>query len=785
MKTNYSSEKYLNTLDKYFRAANYLTVAQLYLNSNPLLKEPLTQDQIKSKLVGHWGTCAGQNFVFAHCNRIITKYNQEMILLSGPGHGGNFFVANCYLEGSYSEVYPKVGLNKEGLIKLCKQFSFPGGVPSHVAPETPGSINEGGELGYSLAHGFGAVLDNPNLIATVIVGDGEAETGPLATSWHLNKFINPARDGAVLPVLHLNGYKISNPTVLSRLPKEQLARLMEGYGYQPIFVEGNDPKKMHKLMADAMDYAVEKIHAIWKTSRTKPTTGVPLWPMIVLRTPKGWTGPKMVDGNVVEGHYRAHQIPISMTKPEHLQILESWLKSYKPEELFGDDYRLLPEISEILPKGDMRMGSNPNTNGGKLLKPLVTPKLSDVAVKVTTPGATKAQDMLELGSYIEHLFRLNLQSQNFRTFSPDEAMSNRLYKQFDAANRTFMQPILDTDVSLAASGRIMDSYLSEHACEGMLEGYLLTGRHGMFNSYEAFIRVVDSMVAQHCKWLKVCSELPWRKPISSLNLVLTSNVWQQDHNGYTHQDPGFLTHMAEKAPNIVKIYLPCDANTLIATYDKATNSKNLINVITASKHPSYQWLSMPQAKQLVKDGIAVWDFACLNNAAKPDVVLACAGDTPTLEELATVTLIKKYIPYLNVRFVNVLNLMKLAPADSHPDGLTDEQFDSIFTKDVPVIFNFHGYAGLIKSLVYSRTNKNFKVFGYREEGTITTSFDMRVKNNIDRLHLLMQVADSVKLPAATKAKINRDMQAMLQKHSEYIVENGVDLPEIENWNFND
>lgn len=781
MRDFYSSAEYLENLDRYFRASNYLTVAQLYLLDNPLLKEKLKPEHIKKKLVGHWGTCAGQNFVYTHCNRVITKYNQDMILLSGPGHGGNFFVGNCYLEGSFSEVYPKVSQDKKGITRLCKMFSFPGGLPSHVAPEVPGSINEGGELGYGLAHGYGAIFDNPNLIATVVVGDGEAETGPLATSWHSNKFVNPKRDGAVLPVLHLNGYKINNPTVLSRISKQELNALFTGYGYKPYYVEGNDPKKMHVLMAKAMDSAIEEIKTIWHNARTKGDTRRPLWPMIILRTPKGWTGPKVVDGLRVEDNFRAHQIPLSMTKPEHLQMLEDWLLSYKPHELFGDDYKLKPEIAAILPKGSKRMGATPYANGGLLLKEIITPNLEDVAVKVDKPGSVKTQDMLELGAYVKKLFDLNKHNNNYRTFSPDEAMSNRLYKQFDAENRTFNADIWAGDDKLAVDGRIMDSYLSEHACEAWLEGYLLTGRHGMFNSYEAFIRVVDSMVAQHCKWLKVTRQLKWRAPISSLNLLLTSNVWQQDHNGYTHQDPGFLTHMAEKTPSVVRMYCPCDANSLIATFDKATKSKNQINVITASKHPSYQWTNIKQAQKLVKDGLAVWDWACVNDKDNPDVVIACAGGTPTQEALATVSLIKKYMPKLNVRFINVLNIMKLAPNSQHPDGLTDEQFDKLFTTDKPIIFNFHGYAGLIKQLMYDRKNKNLKAFGYKEEGTITTRFDMRVRNNIDRCHLLMTIADAVKLPAATKNRVMQDMTDLLDLHHKYITEYGVDLPEIENW----
>ncbi len=786
MKDKFLSKEYLETFDKYFRAANYLTAAQLYLQDNPLLKDELKPSDVKNRILGHWGTCAGQNFVYAHCNRVINKYNQDMILLSGPGHGGNFFLANSYLEGHYSEVYPSVSQDKKGMTKFCKQFSFAGGVPSHVAPETPGSINEGGELGYSLAHGFGAVLDNPNLIATVIVGDGEAETGPLATSWHSNKFINPARDGAVLPVLHLNGYKISNPTVLSRISKNELTSLFVGYGYKPYFVEGNDPVKMHILMAKAMDACIEEIKKIQSDAKKGITTRA-AWPMIVLRTPKGWTGPKQVDGQKIEDYFKAHQVPISMEKPHHLQLLKDWLLSYNPSELFDENYKLKSEISEILPKGDKRISASPYANGGKLLKEIITPNLNDFAVKVDPKnrGGVEAQDMLELSGYIAKLFELNKDNQNYRIFSPDEAMSNRLYKVFDTETRIFGGEMLDTDDKLSLTGRVMDSYLSEHACEGWLEGYLLTGRHGMFDSYEAFLRVVDSMVSQHAKWLKVTSTLKWRKPISSLNLVLTSHAWQQDHNGYTHQDPGFLTHLSEKAPSVTHIYLPVDANTLLATFDKMTKSKNCVNAVTASKHTSSQWLTMPEAKKLVKDGIGIWDWASTGDKDNPDVILACAGDTPTKEALAAITLVKKYLPKLSVRFVNVLNLMTLSPNGEHPDGLLDEQFNNIFTTSKPVIFSFHGYAGLIKNLVYNRTNKNFKVFGYKEEGTITTSFDMRVKNNIDRWHILMEIAASVKLPTATKNKIFKDMEDNLKKHNDYIRETGVDLPEIMSWQWKD
>lgn len=783
MKTNYSSKDYLEKLDKYFRAANYLSAAQMYMQNNPLLRDELKPEDIKSHPLGHWGTCAGQNFVYAHCNRVINKYDQDMILLSGPGHGGNFFVANCYLEGYYSEIYPSVSQDKKGMTKLCKQFSFAGGIPSHVAPETPGSIHEGGELGYSLAHGFGAALDNPNLIVTVVVGDGEAETGPLATSWHSNKFINPARDGAVLPVLHLNGYKISNPTILSRISKTELTNLFVGYGYKPYFVEGNDPKKMHALMAKTMDTCIEEIKKIQADAK-KGVTARPAWPMIILRTPKGWTGPKEVDGQKVEDYFKAHQVPISMDKPHHIELLKEWLLSYNPNELFDEDYRLKAEIAEILPKGDKRISASPYANGGKLLKEIVTPNLNDFAVKVDPKhrGAIgDVKDMLELSGYIAKLFELNSGNHNYRIFSPDEAMSNRLYKVFDAETRIFGGEIIDTDDKLSTTGRVMDSMLSEHACEGWLEGYLLTGRHGMFDSYEAFLRVVDSMVSQHAKWLKVTNALKWRKPISSLNLVLTSHVWQQDHNGYTHQDPGFLTHLAEKAPSVTHMYLPVDANTLIATFDKMTKSKNQVNAVVASKHKSFQWLTMAEAKKLVKDGIGVWDWACTGDKDNPDVILATAGDTPTKEAIAAISLVKEYLPTLNVRFVNVLNLMTLASNGEHLDGLTDEEFDKIFTTNKPVVFSFHGYAGLIKNLVYNRTNKNFKVFGYKEEGTITTSFDMRVKNNIDRWHILMEIAKSVKLPAATKNKIIKDMEDNLKKHTEYIREYGIDLPEIMNW----
>lgn len=784
-KDNFSSKQYLENLNKYWRAANYLSVAQLYLLDNPLMREhELCLKDIKKKQVGHWGTVPGQNFVYAHCDRVINKYNLDMILLSGPGHGGNFFVANSYLEGTYSEFYPKISQDKAGMKRLCKQFSFPGGIGSHLVPETPGSINEGGELGYSLAHGFGAVFDNPNLIATVIVGDGEAETGPLATSWQSNKFINPARDGAVLPVLHLNGYKINNPTVLSRMSHNELKNMFMGFGYNPYFVEGNDPMPMHKKMAKAMDSCIEDIKAIQKTARENGGKSKKLWPMIILRTPKGWTGPKQVEGRTIEGYFLAHQIPITVDNESRLNELKTWLESYHPEELFDENYKLKPEIATIPPKGEKRISASPYANGGLLLKDLITPNLKDYAVKFDGHGTVKTQDMLELGGYIRDLFTLNSESKNYRIFSPDEAMSNRLYRAFEVENRCFNAEILPNDEKLARDGRIMDSYLSEHMCEGWLEGYLLTGRHGMFNSYEAFIRVVDSMVAQHAKWLKVCNEIKWRKPISSLNLILTSNVWQQDHNGFTHQDPGFLDHITNKKADVVRMYLPPDANCLLSCYDHCAKSKNYVNVIVASKHPSYQWLNMDKAIEHCTKGAGEWKWAGLNNTNNPDIVIACAGDTPTLEALATVTLIKEYLPKLNVKFVNVVDLMKLQSNTAHPHGLTDTEYDKLFTKDKPIIFNFHGYAQLIHQLTYKRTNQNLHVSGYKEEGTITTPFDMRVRNEIDRYHLMLKVLDYVDIPKQTKTRLSKIMQTKLSEHTKYINEYGVDMPEIANWNWN-
>lgn len=776
---NYNSKKYLNILDKYFRACNYLSAAQLYLLDNPLLKRPLEKKDVKKKIVGHWGTVPGQNFVYAHLDRVINKYDLNMILISGPGHGGNFFLANSYLEGRYSEVYPEISQDEKGMKKFCKQFSFPCGVSSHVAPETPGSIHEGGELGYSILHAFGAVFDNPDLIATVIVGDGEAETGPLATSWQSNKFINPKTDGIVLPILHLNGYKISNPTILSRISHDELKKYLEGCGWHPYFVEGSEPMLMHKKMAIAMDKCINDIKKIKNDAKNdKFKNNRPIYPMIVLRTPKGWTGPKVVDGKQIEGTFRAHQVPISMEKEEHLAQLEEWLKSYKPWELFNDDYTLKEEIRSILPVSDQRISANPVTNGGLLLKELKLPDMHDYAVKVSRPGAVKAQDMLVLGGYIRDVFKLNKENKNYRIFSPDEAMSNRLYQVFEEENRDFNAKMLPNDEYLSHDGRIMDSYLSEHACEGWLEGYLLTGRHGVFASYEAFIRVVDSMVSQHAKWLKVCQELSWRKPISSLNFLLTSNVWQQDHNGYTHQEPGFLDHIANKKSEIVRIYLPPDANCLLSCYDHCQASKNYINAIIASKHPSYQWLDIDSAIAHCTKGLGVWEWACLNDFNNPDIIIACAGDTPTLEALALMTLIKEYLPKLNVRFINIVDIMKLERNDLHPHGLTNKEFDEYFTKNKPVIFNFHGYPKFIHDMIITRNNRNIDVHGYQEEGTITTAFDMRVQNKIDRYHLLLSVIEKLKIKDDNLvAEINKK----LEKHKKYIAEHGVDMPEVANW----
>ena len=781
------TDEYLEKMNAYWRAANYLAAAQLYMLDNPLLREPLTRDQVKKKIVGHWGTVPGQNFVYTHLNRAIKKYDLDMVLISGPGHGGNFFVANSYLEGHYSEIYPNVSEDIEGMKRLCKQFSFPGGISSHVAPETPGSINEGGELGYSIAHAFGSVFDNPGLITATIVGDGEAETGPLATAWHCNKFLNPVTDGAVLPILHLNGYKISNPTVFARISHEEVEDFFKGCGWEPIFVE-DDMKSpdyimtMHRKMAEALDTAVEKIKEIQKDARENGNTERPIWPMIVLRTPKGWTGPKFDDdGNKIEDSFRAHQVPITMEKPEHLEQLKEWLLSYKPEELFDENAQLIPELKALAPVGDARISANPHANGGLLLRDLRLPDFREYGVDVPKPGSVEKQDMIELGAFVRDIFKLNEETKNFRIFGPDETMSNRLYHAFEATNRDFMAEKYDDDDKLANDGRIMDSYLSEHMCEGWLEGYLLTGRHGFFASYEAFIRVVDSMAAQHAKWLKVTSELPWRQKIASLNLLLTSNVWQQDHNGFTHQDPGFLDHIANKKADVVRMYLPPDANCLLSCFDHCIRSKNYVNVIVASKHPSHQWLTMEQAVKHCSQGIGIWEWASNDQGEEPDVVLACCGDTPTKEALAAVTILRDNIPDLKIRFVNVVDLMKLESNSKHPHGLTDAEYDAIFTKDKPIIFAFHGYPTLIHELTYYRTNRNLHVFGYQEEGTITTPFDMRVQNKIDRFNLTKSVIENLPQLGNKGSFLIQKMNDMLVAHKQYIHEEGIDLPEVRDW----
>ena len=774
-------QEMLDKIDAYWRAANYLSAGQLYLLDNPLLKEPLTMDQIKKKIVGHWGTVPGQNFVYVHCNRVIKRYDLDMILLSGPGHGGNFTIANTYLAGTYSEIYPNISQDEEGMQKLFKQFSFPCGVPSHCAPETPGSINEGGELGYSIAHAFGAVFDNPDLIATVIVGDGEAETGPLATSWQSNKFLNPITDGAVLPVLNMNGYKISNPTVFSRIPHEELESFFVGCGWEPIFVEGDDPMTMHKLMAEAMDTAIEKIKAIQDHARKNNDPERPKWPMIVLRTPKGWTGPKVVDGQQIEGSFRAHQVPISMENPkEHLPLLQKWLESYRPQELFDENGRLIPELAELAPKGNARLGANPHANGGLLLKDLRLPDFRSYGIEVDH-GKTKAQDMIELGGYIRDIFNLNKDSKNFRIFGPDESMSNRLYKVFEAENRDWNAELLPSDDCLARGGRIMDGMLSEHMCEGWLEGYLLTGRHGFFASYEAFIRVVDSMAAQHAKWLKVCNQLTWRRPIASLNFILTSNVWQQDHNGFTHQDPGFLDHIANKKADVVRMYLPPDTNCLLSCFDHCIKSKNYVNAIVASKHPSYQWLTMDQAVKHCTQGVGIWEWASNDNGEEPDIVMACCGDTPTLETMAAVTILRDEFPELKIRVVNVVDLFKLESNHKHPHGLSDAEYNALFTTDKPVIFAFHGYPTLIHELTYRRDNQNMSVHGYQEEGTITTPFDMRVQNEIDRFNLVKDAIMHLPKLGNRGAYLIQKMNDKLVEHKQYIAEYGQDLEEIRDW----
>ncbi len=775
------SKEELIGLDKWWNASNYLTACQLYLLDNPLLEKPLTREMIKHKIVGHWGTCPGQNFIYTHLNRMINKYDIDMIYLSGPGHGGNAMVAQDWMDGSYSEVYPNIAQDKEGMQKLFKQFSFPGGISSHVAPETPGSIHEGGELGYSMFHAFGAVFDNPDLIAACVVGDGEAETGPLAASWQSNKFLNPAVDGAVLPILHLNGYKIANPTVLARTSDEDLQKFFEGMGWQPRFVEGSDPMPMHKAMAEALEECYADILAIQAAAKAGKKANIK-WPMIVLRTPKGWTGPKEVDGKVIENTFRAHQVPIDMSGKDHIERLEAWLRSYKPDELFTPEGKLVPEVAALAPKGNRRMGANPHANGGLLLRDLKLPDFRDYELAVPSPGSVDAQDMLELGAFVRDVVKMN--PENFRVFGPDETMSNRLGKVFEVTTRNWNSTTIEGDEFLGEDGRIMDSMLSEHACEGWLEGYLLTGRHGFFNSYEAFIRIVDSMASQHAKWLKVTSELPWRAKIASLNYILSSNVWQQDHNGYTHQDPGFIDHLVNKKADVTRVYLPPDTNCLLSCFDHCIRSRNYINVMVTSKHPRPQWLTMDQAIKHCTQGIGIWQWASNDAGEEPDIIMACCGDAPTLEVLAAVSIIREKVPDVKIRVVNVVDLMRLQDATQHPHGLSASDYDTLFTKDKPILFAYHGYPSLIHELTYRRHNKNIHVRGYMEEGTITTPFDMRVQNNIDRYHLVKDALQLIPSLGNKAAAVIQEMNDKLVEHNEYIREYGVDMPEVVNWKWN-
>ena len=769
------SKKELKNMNAYFRALNYLSVAQLYLLDNPLLRRPLEVTDVKPNVVGHFGTTPGQNLIYMHLNRIIKRDNLKMIYISGPGHGGQAMVANNYLEGIYTKFYPKITEDEEGLKRLCKQFSFPCGISSHVAPETPGSIHEGGELGYSLAHAAGAALDNKDLIVACVVGDGEAETGPLATSWNINKFLNKKEDGVVLPILHRNGYKISNPTVFGRMSNDEMEDFFYGLGWKPYFVEGHDIDKVNEDMAKAMDQVFKDIKKIKEK-------GTGNYPMIVLTTPKGWTGPKEFDNKKIEGSFRAHQVPITFTRdnPVNLTLIENWLRSYKPEELFDNNGRLIKELREMNPPMGKCMGMSSFANGGLILKDIITPKWEDYCLEVKKPGQMIAQDTMELGNYVRDLFVLNKKNKNFRIFGPDEALSNRFNHVFEYENRTWNYKTLKTDEFLSPTGRVMDSYLSEHLCEGMLEGYLLTGRHGFIHSYEAFVRIIDSMASQHAKWLKVCNGIEWRAPIASLNFVLASHVFQQDHNGYTHQDPGFLNHLVTKKADVVRMYLPPDTNCLLSCFDHCIKSKNYVNVIIASKHPRPQWLSRPKAKKHCTAGIGIWDFAS-NDEGNPDVIMACCGETPTLETLAAVEILRQSIKDIKIRVINVVDLMKLQSPDTHPHGMSDEEFDNMFTKDKPIIFNFHGYPSLIHQLMYKRTNRNLHVHGYKEEGTITTTFDIRVQNEIDRFHLVEAVLEEIPKYKKVSTPLITWCHDMLKQHKAYISEMGEDLPYIRNW----
>jgi xylulose-5-phosphate/fructose-6-phosphate phosphoketolase len=772
----------LRKIDAYWRASNYLSVGQIYLLDNPLLRTPLKIDHIKPRLLGHWGTTPGLNFIYVHLNRLIKTRDLSIVYITGPGHGGPALVANVYFEGTYSEVYPNVSQDEEGMKRLFIQFSFPGGIPSHVAPETPGSIHEGGELGYALSHAFGAVFDNPDLIAACVIGDGEAETGALATSWHSNKFLNPVRDGAVLPILHLNGYKIASPTVLARIPHKELDQLLCGYGYEPYYVEGHDPPRMHQQMAAVLDSVAAKIKAIQQKARSKGFTGRPRWPMVVLRSPKGWTCPRTIDGKLCEGYWRSHQVPMGdMDKPGHVKVLEGWLKSYRPAELFDDTGRFRDDLAALAPKGESRMGANPHANGGLLLKELRLPAFQRFAVEVPAPGAPTSEATRVQGKYVAEVMKLNLATRNFRVFSPDENASNRWQDIFAVTKRGFVGEILPIDDNLAPDGRVMEM-LSEHQCQGWLEGYLLTGRHGFFNCYEAFIHIVDSMFNQHAKWLKVCDHIPWRRPIASLNYLLSSHVWRQDHNGFSHQDPGFIDHVVNKKAEIIRVYLPPDANCLLHVTDRCLRSRNLVNVIVAGKQPAPQWLTMDQAIKHCDKGIGIWDWASNDRGSDPDVVMACSGDVPTLETLAAVELLRTHVPEMKIRVVNVVDLMTLQPHTVHPSGLSDEDFDALFTKDRPVVFAFHGYPWLIHRLTYRRTNhENFHVRGYREEGTTTTPFDMCVLNGLDRFNLVGEVIDRVPSLAPRAGYAKQAIRDALIEHRQYITRYGEDDPRILNW----